>query len=218
MRNFYFEIAKAAGINITEKSFQKLKKLETDFTYSVNVSKPESRDQWFFNLACEVATYSSCHSRKIGAVLVRDKSVISTGYNGPPRGVPPCDRRWELDAAFKEKYHDEYMKAKQVEGICPRRVIGFKSGYGLDICPAGHAERNALINAARFGIETKGTTLYMTCGIPCTPCLVEIINAGVDEIVVTGIDIYDSSAEYLLNNSDLKIRFFDFMIPNDMKS
>jgi deoxycytidylate deaminase len=86
----------------------------------------------------------------------------------------------------------------------------------LDVCVAGHAERNALINAARLGIETRGfkhdpTTLYMSCGIPCTPCMVEIINAGVSEIVVTSISFYDQSAEYLLQNSELKIRLFDFL-------
>lgn len=212
MRNFYEDIAKAAGVPATEENIERLKKLETPFTYSVDIPTPVSRDRWFYDIAATVASYASCHSRKIGAVLVRDKSVLSTGYNGPPRGVPTCDRRWYNDPAFLEKYREAFETSDQIEGICPRRVIGFPSGQGLDICPAGHAERNALINAARFGIETKGATLYMTCGVPCTPCLVEIINAGVEEIVVTGIDIYDATAEYLLNNSDLKIRFFDFMI------
>ena len=72
--------------------------------------------------------------------------------------------------------------------------MGYKSGEGLQWCIAGHAERNSLINSARMGIKTKHTTLYMDCGIPCTPCLVEIINAGVSEIVVSKTSFYDSSA------------------------
>lgn len=88
--------------------------------------------------------------------------------------------------------------------------LGDGSGIFSHNCVAGHSERNALINAARNGISTKGTTLYMSCGIPCSPCLVEIINAGVKEIVVTKLnDWYDSSSEYLLKNSGLEYRLFD---------
>ena len=86
-----------------------------------------------------------------------------------------------------------------------------KSGEGLEWCVAGHAERNALINAARFGIETKGTTMYMDCGTPCTPCLVEIINAGIEEIVITKEHYYDQSAEYLLKESGLKWRIYSHL-------
>jgi dCMP deaminase len=118
--------------------------------------------------------------------------------------------RWSLDEAFVKKYGDK-IKDQAVRGRCPRHVIGFKSGEGLDVCPAGHAERNALINAARKGIATKGSLLYMTCGIPCSPCLVEIINAGVDGIVVTSLKVYDDSAMYLIKQSNLKIRLFDFI-------
>ena len=77
------------------------------------------------------------------------------------------------------------------------------------MCVAGHAERNALINAARQGVATKGAKLYMNCGIPCTPCLVEIINAGIEEIIVTKLTYYDESAEYLVNNSKLKVRTYE---------
>ena len=75
-------------------------------------------------------------------------------------------------------------------------------------CVAGHAERNTLINAARHGIQTKDAKLYMNCGIPCTPCLVEIINAGIEEIIVTKWSFYDVSAEYILNESGLKCRVY----------
>ena len=98
-----------------------------------------------------------------------------------------------------------------VTTTCPRYILGYKSGQGLDLCVAGHADRNALINAARFGIETKGCKLYMDCGVPCTPCLVEIINAGVEEIIVTKMFYYDMSAEYVLKNSPLKYRVYDHL-------
>ena len=68
-----------------------------------------------------------------------------------------------------------------------------------------------MINAAREGIKTKGAKMYMTCGIPCTPCLVEIINAGIEEIIVTKETYYDVSAEYVLKNSHLKWRIFDHL-------
>ena len=179
-------------------------------SYSVDEPPTGSWDEYYYNVCKQVARNSKCLSRRIGAVLVQDKSIISTGYNGPPRGVPRCDVRWRLDKDFAEKY-GKHIVDNEFVGICPRRVIGFKSGEGLDVCPAGHAERNALINAARNGICTRDTSLYMTCGIPCTPCLVEIINAGVREIVVGSLHTYDSTAMYLLNQSKLSIRMFDFI-------
>jgi len=214
-RNFYADIAMAMYGSASPENIEKIKQPERH--YSVDKPTPKDWDAWFYNMCLEVAANSKCYSRKIGAVLVRDKSIISTGYNGPPRGVPTCDKRWMIDLKFAQKYKDKLPTDEtSVIGICPRRIIGFKSGEGLEICPAGHAERNALINAARHGIRTKGTheeptTLYMSCGIPCSPCLVEIINAGVSEIVITGTTIYDQTAEYLLENSKLKIRLFNFL-------
>jgi len=178
-------------------------------------------DEWYYELCKVVAKKSQCLSRKIGAVLVRDKTIISTGYNGPPRGVRTCDERWRVDNEMREKagfnnlnsaeFENKYRH--ELEGVCPRYVpeMGFKSGEGLEWCVAGHAERNALINAARHGIETKGTILYMDCGVPCTPCLVEIINAGVVEIVVSKMTFYDASAEYTLADSELKCRVYDHL-------
>lgn len=220
MKNFYEALALQTFGEVNEENIEKVKQVSTEFTYSVGLPTPPSRDVWFYNLASIVASYAKCHSRKIGAVLVRDKSVVSTGYNGPPRGVPTCDQRWYIDSDFAHKYSKHFVgkEAEEIQGVCPRRVIGFPSGQGLEICPAGHAERNALINAARLGVKTLGTTMYMTCGIPCSPCLVEIINAGVEEIVVTGADIYDSAAAYLLNNSDLNVRFFDFLPKSEKNS
>jgi len=215
VRDVYAEIAKKAYGEATEANIEKIKAVKTEHTYSIQDPNPVSRDQWFYNMAVVVGSYAKCHSRKIGAVLVRDKSVISTGYNGPPKGVPTCDQRWFIDEAFRQKYghHLNNLKSDaKVKGVCPRRIIGFPSGQGLEICPAGHAERNALINAAKLGISTDDTVLYMSCGVPCSPCMVEIINSGVKEIVCTSMHIYDETAMYLLENSDIKVRLFDFLL------
>jgi len=178
-------------------------------------------DEWYHELCIVIAKKSQCHSRQIGAILVKDKTVISQGYNGPPRGVIPCDERWLVDdemlaaadfGKMKETDFNELYKDR-LEGICPRYVpeMGFKSGEGLEWCVAGHSERNALINAARHGIATKGCKLYMSCGVPCTPCLVEVINAGIEEIIVTKLEFYDESAEYLLKESGLPCRVYDHL-------
>jgi dCMP deaminase len=196
---------------MNDKSVEVLESIKTDDTYDIQLDNPISRDKWFYDIAKVVGSYAKCHSRKIGAVLVKDNSIVSTGYNGPPRGVPTCDQRWFTDKRFFEKYKD-YFDEDSVEGVCPRRVIGFESGKGLEVCPAGHAERNALINAARLGVTTLGTKLFMTCGIPCGPCMVEIINAGVEEIICSSVSIYDETSIYLIENSDIKVRLFDFLV------
>jgi dCMP deaminase len=205
-RDIKCEVAIELGIPVDE-----VEKINTEHSYSIQLDNPCSWDEYFHNMCLRAGSNSKCHSRKIGAVLVRDKGIISTGYNGPPRGIPTCDQRWLIDKGFIEKYGHHIKKDTVTKGICPRRVIGFPSGQGLEICPAGHAERNALINAARFGIKTKDTILYMSCGIPCTPCMVEIINSGVKEIICSSLDIYDETVSYLMENSDIKIRLFDFL-------
>jgi dCMP deaminase len=198
---------------VTDNMVRTVLKASAKFTkdsYSIDDPPVEGWDDYFYNVCRQVARHSKCFSRRIGAVLVYDKAITSTGYNGPPRGIPKCDLRWKLDEDFAKKYGDKIGDQK-VKGRCPRHVIGFKSGEGLEVCPAGHAERNALINAARKGIATKGSSLYMTCGIPCSPCLVEIINAGVEEIVVTSLQVYDETAMYLIKQSNLEVRLFNFI-------
>ncbi len=174
-------------------------------------------DQWYHELCMTVAKKSQCLSRQIGAILVKDKAVVSQGYCGPPRGVRTCDERWFVDvkmrktAGFKDDFINFY--SSKLEGVCPRYVpeMGFKSGEGLDWCVSSHAERNALINAARAGIATKGTIMYMDCEIPCKNCLAEIINSGVKEIVITKVEYYDISSKYLLEQSKLKYRVYDHL-------
>ncbi|MDX1699413.1 MAG: deaminase [Melioribacteraceae bacterium] len=180
-------------------------------------------DEWYHLICTDIAKKSQCLSRKIGAILVRDKAIIAQGYNGPPRGVKTCDERWLTDssmrkkAGFDERKMDESQYVHELELKCPRYVpeMGFKSGEGLEWCVAGHAERNAIINAARMGISTNWATMYMDCGVPCTPCLVEIINSGIREIVVTSFQTYDQSAEYLLLESELNVRMYKHLCQHE---
>ena len=164
-------------------------------------------DEYFLEICNTISTNSKCLSRKIGAIIVRDKSIISTGYNGPPSGVPSCSKRYFIDEKFKQKLIEiERIDASDFETTCPRQALGFKSGEGLEWCVAGHAERNTIVNAAKNGVCVKDCIMYMSCGIPCAPCLVEIINSGIEEIVVTNMKYYDIMGEYLIKESGLKVR------------
>lgn len=128
-------------------------------------------DSYFFGIADAVSVKSHCLSRKVGAIAVRnDRFIVATGYNGPPAGYPHCEGE-----------------------ICPRRKLGYKSGNGLELCPASHAERNVLIEAARLGIALGGCKLYLTCSYPCRECAKEMVNAGISEVVVTGNEEYPES-------------------------
>ena len=110
----------------------------------------------------QVATWSSCfkEDRQVGAVIVRDKRILSTGYNGAPEGVKSC----------KEK------------GECLRLKMGIASGNQLEKCYSVHAEQNAIVNAARLGVSLDGATLYCTHQ-PCVICAKLIVNAGVKRVV-----------------------------------
>jgi dCMP deaminase len=187
--------------------------------YNVEEEPNVSWDEHYFNICVQVSRNSKCLSRKIGAILVRDKRIISSGYNGPPEGIPSCDNRWFLDDVFRR----QYISGVETDliGKCPRKVLGFKSGEGLDVCPAVHAEANSVVNCARMGTESKGATMYMSCGIPCMNCMKEIMNAGVKEIVVTKFSFYDDTSRYLLENSEIKVRIYDFIgkaIPHSLKN
>ncbi len=119
-------------------------------------------DARFMEMARLVATWTSCYTpgRAIGAVIVKDKRVMTTGYNGAPAGLPTC----------REK------------GECLRRKLGVESGTRAEVCFAIHAEQNAIIQAARLGISIDGSTLYCTHQ-PCSVCTRMIINAGIRRVV-----------------------------------
>ena len=168
-------------------------------------------DQYYFDICNVVKTNSKCLSRKIGSILVKDKSIISTGYNGPARGIPSCSERYKLnvDNNFRGLLIDKRIDPDKCDSnICPRYTLGYKSGEGLNWCLAAHSERNCILNAARQGICTKDSIIYMSCNVPCKDCLTELINAGVKEIVCTDISFYDEMSKYLVANSNMIIREF----------
>ncbi|MGN0771142.1 MAG: deoxycytidylate deaminase [Christensenellales bacterium] len=122
-------------------------------------------DKWdarFIEMAELVATWSSCFKpdRHVGAVIVKDKRILTTGYNGASSGVSSCVER----------------------GCCIRNDLGIASGTRHEICYAVHAEQNAIIQAARLGVSLIGSTLYCTHQ-PCTICAKMIINAGISRVV-----------------------------------
>ncbi|MBU2552091.1 MAG: cytidine/deoxycytidylate deaminase family protein [Proteobacteria bacterium] len=115
-------------------------------------------DDYFMQITDLVATRSTCLRRKVGAVLVREKRILATGYNGAPQGLAHC-----LDIG------------------CLRRDEGVPSGQRHEICRAIHAEQNVIIQAARYGIPIVGSILYCTTE-PCVICTKMLINAGVERI------------------------------------
>lgn len=119
-------------------------------------------DQYFMRIAVQVATRATCNRKHVGAVIVRDKTILSTGYNGSPRGLPHCD-----DA-------DHELKEMGGRKSCVRTV---------------HAEANAIAQAARTGTAIEGAELYTTAS-PCYDCLKLIINAGIKKVIC--LEFYDS--------------------------
>ncbi len=127
----------------------------------MNRTRPERPgwDQYFLEMAKLASTRTSCLRRAVGAVLVSDRRVVATGYNGAPRGAAHC-----RDAG------------------CVREQLGVPSGERQELCRGLHAEQNAIIQAALHGISTRGTTLYCTT-MPCAICAKMIVNAGIVRIV-----------------------------------
>ena len=122
-------------------------------------------DKWdarFMELAGTIASWASCYkpNRKIGAVIVKNKRIVTTGYNGAPAGVKTCVER----------------------GECLREKLGIPSGTRHEMCYAVHAEQNAIIQAARLGSSIDGATLYCTHQ-PCVLCAKMIVNAGIKRVV-----------------------------------
>lgn len=117
-----------------------------------------SWNQYFLQLARQAATRSTCLRRQVGAVIVRDKRVLATGYNGAPRGIAHC-----LDVG------------------CLRDELGIPSAERVELCRAIHAEQNAIIQAAVHGVALDGATLYTTLQ-PCVLCAKMLINCGIKEI------------------------------------
>ena len=122
-------------------------------------------DKWddrFMEMAQMVSGWSSCYraGRAIGCVIVRDKRIMTTGYNGAPAGIATCRDRKE----------------------CLRDKLGIPSGTRAEVCYATHAEQNAIIQAAKLGVCIEGATLYCTHQ-PCSVCAKMIVNAGIRRVV-----------------------------------
>lgn len=168
-------------------------------------------DTYFHGLCKSVASKSPCLSRKIGAILVRDKSIISTGYNGPPRGVLHCghDRFMKDKSLAKDLGATTLASKKDVDITCPRRLLGYTSGTHMELCPAQHAEENTVSNASRLGTSVLNSTLYMNSVIPCKNCFGTLINAGITEIVIEEVRVYDKHTQFLIDNSNIRIREFE---------
>jgi dCMP deaminase len=161
-------------------------------------------DRYFLRIAKEVASNSKCFSRQIGSVLVKEKRVVSSGYNGASVGIRRCN----------DWIKDEGWPIDNFQDICPRRKMGFESGQGLHICPAAHSERNAILSAALNGIATKGTTLYAYCNCPCMECCKEIINAGISKVVCLNGKDYDPYGRLYLKEAGVELVQID-MEPYD---
>lgn len=117
-------------------------------------------DEYFMGIAREVARRATCDRGKSGAVIVKDKRVLATGYVGAPAGLPHCD---EVGHLFKAVMHDDGSKSEH----CLRTT---------------HAEMNAITQAAKYGITIDGATLYCKM-VPCLDCCKTIINAGIKRVV-----------------------------------
>jgi len=161
--------------------------------------KRKSWDSYYLEIAQRVADRSPCLSAKIGAILVKDKIVICQGYNGPARDIPHCgEERMKHDIDMKQRIDGDAINPVFGDiNDCPRKRLGFSPGRGLRFCPAVHAEANCIANAARLGIRTFNTSMYLTCGVPCKDCLSLIINAGIAEVVVTSLNYYDTLTKFI---------------------
>jgi dCMP deaminase len=189
------------------KLIQKLEKFIENKKKNIieNLSSKE-KDLYYLKYCKNLSSLSSCLSRKIGAILVKNNIILTEGVNESPRGVKHCNER---DRYFFKKLNNVTYLIEQDDNIlmdmCPRRFLRFPSGQGLHLCQAGHAERNALIQAARNGISTLGTTLYCWCPLPCKDCCIEIINSGITKIVCLEGNDYDNYSRVLLNEANINI-------------
>jgi len=143
------------------------------------MSRP-SWDEYFMDITNLVAKRSTCLRRKVGAVLVKDRNILATGYNGAPSGIPHC-----LDVG------------------CLREKMTVPSGERHELCRGLHAEQNAIIQAAYHGVGIRGATLFCS-NYPCTICIKMLINAGIKKIVYQ--DGYcDELAKDLIQQSSVEV-------------
>lgn len=140
-----------------------------------------SWDEYFMQMAELTAQRSTCLRRQVGAIIVKEKHIIATGYNGAPKGLPHCE---EL-------------------GGCLRQKLEIPSGERHELCRALHAEQNAIIQAATLGQSIEGATIYITHQ-PCIICAKMIINAGISRIVIRR-GYPDEMSRGMLREAGLKV-------------
>lgn len=142
-------------------------------------------DKRFMDIAESVSTWSSCLRHNVGCVIVKDRRILTTGYNGAPTGVESC--------VFRNS--------------CIRIKNNIPSGTQIEKCYGVHAEQNAIIQASRLGLSVMGGTLYCTHK-PCSTCAKIIINSGITEVVYKE-EYPDSFTDELFRKSNTKIRRID---------
>ena len=146
--------------------------------------KRPSWDEYFMEMAFLVAGRSTCERRSVGAVAVKNKRILATGYNGAPSGAKHC-----------------------LEVGCKRQQLNVPSGEKAELCRGVHAEQNCIIQAAYHGISLKGATLYVT-NQPCSICAKMIINTGFERIVYCSP--YDDKLTFeILEESKIKIEIYE---------
>lgn len=141
-------------------------------------------DEYFMDIAHVVARRGNCSRRQVAAVIVRDRRIVSTGYNGTPKGIKNCH-----------------------EGGCERCASDVPSGNSLGDCICCHAEENAIVQAAYHGISVKDGVLYCTIS-PCLMCTKMIINAGISEVVYEKEYHFNDQAKALFAEAGVACRQF----------
>jgi dCMP deaminase len=137
-----------------------------------------SWDDYFMSILDTVKERSTCLRRKVGAIIVKDKRIIATGYNGAPSGLKHC-----------------------CEVGCLRESLNIPSGQNHELCRGIHAEQNAIIQAAMYGVSINEATIYITHS-PCVQCAKMIINAGIKRVVFCG-DYPDILSKQLLQEAGI---------------
>lgn len=137
-------------------------------------------DEYFLGIASLVAKRSTCLRRNVGAVLVKDKRILTTGYNGAPSGLKHCE-----------------------DIGCLRDKLKIPSGQRHELCRALHAEMNAILQAAQYGIGVQGSVMYCT-NQPCVICAKMIVNSGIKKIVIHS-NYPDKLAKKIFSEAKIKV-------------
>jgi dCMP deaminase len=156
------------------------------------VHERPSWDSYFMQIAHLVKTRATCPRRSVGAVIVKDKRILSTGYNGAPAGLPHCPVGGELN---------DWPVGCLRAGHCIRAL---------------HAEQNALLHAAKIGIACEGSSIYVTCQ-PCNNCAKMLINAGIVRVIYEG-DYPDEFSKELFRDAHMEVNRYrdDGLEPVDL--